>query len=146
MPSTSGCEPGIAAVIPRIGSVSSCSGEGRAKGDRSTRAAAHRMVATVVCTSVLEYVEDEESCAGVEAGEVEKELRDRGNGKLGKARFVDGEDGTVPSTSSGIVICFDSEVAKHVECSGPLSGDMVAGPNEVAVGGSENGGALQRFV
>ena len=37
----------MAAVTPRIGSVSSCSGEGSAKGDISTRAAAQRIVATV---------------------------------------------------------------------------------------------------
>jgi hypothetical protein len=45
-------EPGIVAVTPLMGSVNSCSGEGRARGDMSTRAAAHRMVATVVWTSV----------------------------------------------------------------------------------------------
>lgn len=45
------CDPGSVAVKPRIGSVSSCSGEGSASGDISTRAAAHRSVAAVVCAS-----------------------------------------------------------------------------------------------
>lgn len=48
-----GCAPGIAVVKPRIGSVSSCSGEGRASGAIETRAAARRMVAAEVVTSAL---------------------------------------------------------------------------------------------
>jgi hypothetical protein len=42
---------GIVAVMPRMGSVSSCSGEGRASGDNLTRAAAQRKVAAAVVTS-----------------------------------------------------------------------------------------------
>ena len=48
-----GCDPGIAVVKPRIGSVSSCSGEGRASGAMETRAAARRMVAAEVVTSAF---------------------------------------------------------------------------------------------
>lgn len=43
----------MVAVTPRKGSVSSCSGEGRAKGATETRAAASRIVAAEVVTSVL---------------------------------------------------------------------------------------------
>jgi hypothetical protein len=45
------CEPGMAAVTPRMGSVSSCSGEGKLSGARFTLAAAQRMVAAVVAAS-----------------------------------------------------------------------------------------------
>lgn len=45
---------GSAAVTPRIGSVSSCSGDGKARGERSTLAAAHLMAATAVVISVFE--------------------------------------------------------------------------------------------
>ena len=46
-----GCAPGIVAVTPRKGSVSSCSGDGSARGDMSTREAAQRIAATEACTS-----------------------------------------------------------------------------------------------
>ena len=45
---------GSAAVTPRIGSVSSCSGDGKARGEMSTLAAAHRIAATAVVISVFE--------------------------------------------------------------------------------------------
>ena len=48
---TSGCEPGIVAVTPRIGSVSSCSGDGSARGATDTRAAAKRIAAAVAVAS-----------------------------------------------------------------------------------------------
>lgn len=51
----------------------------------STRAAAQRKVATVVCTSVIFEFEckgPDISVAGVDTGELENELRDRGNEKL----------------------------------------------------------------
>lgn len=47
-------EPGMEAVTPRMGSVSSCSGDGSASGEISTRAAAHRIVAAVAWTSVAD--------------------------------------------------------------------------------------------
>ena len=47
----SGCERGMVAVTPLIGSVSSCSGEGSAKGATETRAAAKRIAAAVAVAS-----------------------------------------------------------------------------------------------
>lgn len=49
----------MVAVTPRKGSVSSCSGEGRANGAIETRAAASRIVAAEVVTSVLGRRESE---------------------------------------------------------------------------------------
>lgn len=81
---TSEWEPGIDAVTPRIGSVNSCSGEGRAKGERSTRAAAQRIVATEVCTSLFDNEKERLESGAAGTGEklefveklevVEKEL------------------------------------------------------------------------
>ena len=75
------CDPGTEAVCPRIGSVNSCSGEGSASGDMSTLDAAHRIAATVVCTS--EPDDDPELVATMEAVDVEeeKELRVRCPGR-----------------------------------------------------------------
>lgn len=76
-----GCDPGMVAVTLRNGSVSSYSGEGSASGERFTRAAAHRMVATVVCKSVL--LDDDEDPPlkskdeGDNPGVLEKEFRKR---------------------------------------------------------------------
>ena len=49
-----GWEPGMEAVTPRMGSVSSCSGDGSASGEISTRAAAQRIAAAVAWTSVAD--------------------------------------------------------------------------------------------
>lgn len=46
-----GCTPGIVAVIPRIGSVSSCSGDGSARGATDILAPAHLIVAAVAKAS-----------------------------------------------------------------------------------------------
>lgn len=46
-----GCEPGIAAVTPRMGSVSSRSGEGSASGAKDTFDPAHRIAAALVIVS-----------------------------------------------------------------------------------------------
>lgn len=76
-----------------MGSVSSCSGEGRARGEMSTRAAAQRKVATVVCTSVISEFEcrgTAVSVVGVDTGELENELRDRGKAKLEEGGRLNG--------------------------------------------------------
>lgn len=59
----------------------------------STRAAAHRKVATVVCTSVISEFEwrgTAVSVVGVDIGELENELRDRGKAKLEEGRRLKG--------------------------------------------------------
>lgn len=50
----------MVAVTPRIGSVSSCSGEGRASGAIDTRAAASRIAAADAVISTFERVEGRE--------------------------------------------------------------------------------------
>lgn len=64
----------MVAVTPRMGSVSSCSGDGSASGEMSTRAAAQRIVATVACTS---DTDDGVWLAYELTVEVENELRKR---------------------------------------------------------------------
>jgi len=66
-------------VIPRIGSASSCSGEGSARGEISTFAAAQRIVATVVCNSVFVAVVVEGGLSLEVEVPLEKELRRRYN-------------------------------------------------------------------
>ena len=69
----------MAVVTPRMGSVSSCSGEGRANGEMSTRAAAQRMAAAVAWTLALLDKEGGGGCEdGIGAGGTESEFRIRG--------------------------------------------------------------------
>ena len=78
-----GCDPGMMAVAPRIGSVSSCSGEGRASGAIDTRAAANRIAAADVVASALMRV------VGLEvSGVIEDEVAERISAKELRIRYV----------------------------------------------------------
>jgi hypothetical protein len=71
----------MVAVAPRKGSVSSCSGEGNARGATDTRAAASRIAAAEVVTSALDMFDGRES---EEEGACPDEL---GGGRMSAKEF-----------------------------------------------------------